>query len=73
MVKTSRAFDSFNVLLKVSSTVMRPASVAVLVLCIGNVLSLDNGLALTPPMGWLSWERYRCNTDCLNYPDDCIR
>ncbi|ESN96192.1 hypothetical protein HELRODRAFT_155996 [Helobdella robusta] len=23
-------------------------------------------------MGWLSWERYRCMTDCVNYPDDCI-
>lgn len=34
---------------------------------------LDNGLALTPPMGWLSWERFRCNTDCVNDPDNCIR
>ncbi|KAH3840529.1 hypothetical protein DPMN_113979 [Dreissena polymorpha] len=36
------------------------------------VVSLDNGLALTPPMGWLSWERYRCNTDCKTDPDICI-
>ena len=35
--------------------------------------ALNNGLALTPPMGWLSWERYRCNTDCDNDPDNCIR
>ena len=35
--------------------------------------ALDNGLALTPPMGWLSWERYRCNIDCVNDPDNCIR
>ncbi|XP_067949348.1 alpha-N-acetylgalactosaminidase-like [Watersipora subatra] len=34
--------------------------------------SLDNGLALTPPMGWMAWERFRCNTDCLNDPDNCI-
>lgn len=34
--------------------------------------ALDNGLAITPPMGWLSWERYRCNTDCENDPDNCI-
>jgi len=34
--------------------------------------ALDNGLALTPPMGWLSWERFRCNTDCANDPDNCI-
>ncbi|XP_064638096.1 alpha-N-acetylgalactosaminidase-like isoform X1 [Lineus longissimus] len=34
--------------------------------------SLDNGLALTPPMGWLTWERFRCNTDCKNDPNNCI-
>jgi Alpha galactosidase A len=37
------------------------------------VQSLDNGLALTPPMGWLTWERFRCTTDCDTYPDECIR
>lgn len=36
------------------------------------VLALDNGLAKTPPMGWLNWERYRCNTDCVKDPDNCI-
>lgn len=35
-------------------------------------LGLDNGLALTPPMGWLAWERFRCNTDCTNDPKNCI-
>lgn len=35
--------------------------------------ALDNGLALTPPMGWLAWERYRCIVDCVAYPDDCVR
>lgn len=40
---------------------------------LGRVIhSLDNGLARTPPMGWLSWERFGCNTDCENDPDDCI-
>ncbi|PVD35036.1 hypothetical protein C0Q70_06317 [Pomacea canaliculata] len=34
--------------------------------------SLDNGLALTPPMGWLAWERFRCVTDCKTFPDSCI-
>lgn len=38
----------------------------------GLTTGLDNGLALTPPMGWLSWERYRCNTDCQADPDNCI-
>ncbi|OQR78001.1 alpha-galactosidase A-like [Tropilaelaps mercedesae] len=33
---------------------------------------LDNGLALTPPMGWLSWERFLCQVDCKTYPDSCI-
>ncbi|KOB71380.1 Alpha-N-acetylgalactosaminidase, partial [Operophtera brumata] len=33
---------------------------------------LDNGLALTPPMGWLTWERFRCITDCDKYPNECI-
>ena len=35
--------------------------------------ALENGLARTPPMGWMSWERFRCNTDCATYPDTCIR
>ena len=26
-----------------------------------------------PPMGWLAWERFRCNTDCENDPHNCIR
>eukprot|EP00794_Sanderia_malayensis_P009863 gene9862-10873_t len=33
---------------------------------------LDNGLALTPPMGWLAWERFRCNIDCHASPKTCI-
>ncbi|XP_025421570.1 alpha-N-acetylgalactosaminidase-like [Sipha flava] len=37
-----------------------------------GVNSLDNGLALTPPMGWLAWQRFRCITDCEMYPDECI-
>jgi len=31
-----------------------------------------NGLAMTPPMGWMSWERFRCQTDCKNHPTECI-
>ncbi|XP_036617549.1 alpha-N-acetylgalactosaminidase [Trichosurus vulpecula] len=37
-----------------------------------QVFSLENGLMRTPPMGWLAWERYRCNTDCEEDPDNCI-
>lgn len=36
-------------------------------------LSLRNGLATTPPMGWLAWERFRCNIDCERDPHNCIR
>ncbi|CAL4197572.1 unnamed protein product, partial [Meganyctiphanes norvegica] len=41
-------------------------------LLVPYVSPLDNGLALTPPMGWLAWERFRCNLDCENDPDNCI-
>ncbi|XP_077466518.1 alpha-galactosidase A [Stigmatopora argus] len=34
--------------------------------------ALDNGLARTPTMGWLSWERFMCNTDCEGDPENCI-
>ncbi|CAH1640394.1 unnamed protein product [Spodoptera littoralis] len=34
--------------------------------------SLDNGLALTPPMGWLSWLRFGCTIDCEKQPTECI-
>ncbi|XP_028669701.1 alpha-N-acetylgalactosaminidase-like isoform X2 [Erpetoichthys calabaricus] len=34
--------------------------------------SLENGMFLTPPMGWMSWERYRCNINCEVDPDNCI-
>jgi len=34
--------------------------------------TLDNGLSLTPPMGWMDWERFRCNIDCKNDPNNCI-
>lgn len=35
--------------------------------------ALDNGLARTPTMGWLHWERFMCNLDCQEEPDACIR
>lgn len=35
--------------------------------------ALDNGLALTPTMGWLHWERFMCNIDCDRDPNNCIR
>ena len=38
----------------------------------GAIHPLDNGLARTPPMGWLSWLRFGCETDCQKEPDNCI-
>lgn len=31
-----------------------------------------NALARTPPMGWMSWQVFRCETDCGSHPDACI-
>lgn len=45
----------------------------VTVILLNRIEALENGLARTPPMGWLSWERFRCNTDCEGDPDNCIR
>jgi alpha-galactosidase len=36
------------------------------------VFALNDGLVRTPPMGWLSWERFACQTDCDKYPHSCI-
>lgn len=38
----------------------------------GSSHGLDNGVARTPPMGWLSWERFLCNIDCSKDPQNCI-
>lgn len=37
-----------------------------------TAVALENGLALTPPMGWMTWQRYRCNMDCDSDPSTCI-
>ncbi|KAM9577701.1 alpha-galactosidase A [Trichechus inunguis] len=34
--------------------------------------ALDNGLAMTPTMGWLHWERFMCNVDCKQEPNSCV-
>jgi len=39
---------------------------------LATVAAMNNGVARTPPMGWLAWERFRCNTDCKTFPDTCI-
>ncbi len=52
---------------------MRLLSALILLIVPFWTSSLENGVARTPPMGWLAWERFRCNTDCVNDPDNCIR
>ena len=32
----------------------------------------DNGLARTPPRGWLAWGRFRCQVRCDLDPANCI-
>ncbi|XP_003747590.1 alpha-N-acetylgalactosaminidase [Galendromus occidentalis] len=50
----------------------RSATLVLFPFLIAGAIALENGLARTPPMGWLSWQRYRCITDCKNRPNDCI-
>ncbi|XP_070615926.1 alpha-galactosidase A [Erythrolamprus reginae] len=48
------------------------AGVITLLAVVGLAAALDNGLARTPPMGWLHWERFLCQTDCEREPLNCI-
>uniref|UniRef100_A0A7I4YZ10 Alpha-galactosidase n=1 Tax=Haemonchus contortus TaxID=6289 RepID=A0A7I4YZ10_HAECO len=34
--------------------------------------SLDNGLARRPPMGWMPWATFLCETNCEMFPQHCI-
>uniref|UniRef100_A0A158R5H7 Alpha-galactosidase n=1 Tax=Syphacia muris TaxID=451379 RepID=A0A158R5H7_9BILA len=43
-----------------------------LLLHVVSVVTLENGLARTPPMGWMSWAKFFCQTDCQRYPFSCI-
>ncbi|RCN25425.1 hypothetical protein ANCCAN_28862, partial [Ancylostoma caninum] len=46
---------------------------AIPIIClVVTVSSLDNGLARTPPMGWMSWATFFCEIDCDKYPNHCI-
>jgi hypothetical protein len=35
-------------------------------------MGLDNGLARTPPMAWMSWSKFFCEIDCEKHPRSCI-
>lgn len=55
--------------------IMYPSSVIVvfiLSLSFPAIHGLNNGLARTPPMGWMSWVRFACETNCDLYPKGCI-
>lgn len=42
-------------------------------LLMAPALSLLNGAALTPPLGWVSWMRYRCTVSCNDSTSaDCL-
>ena len=43
-----------------------------LLLSTGAAHGLNNGAAQTPPLGWMTWQRYRCNTNCSADPHNCI-
>ena len=36
------------------------------------MIGLDNGVARTPPMGFISWQRFESETDCAHHPTTCI-
>ncbi|CAJ0591777.1 unnamed protein product [Cylicocyclus nassatus] len=38
----------------------------------GITTALENGLARTPPMGWMSWTAFYCEMDCDRHPKTCI-
>jgi len=41
-------------------------------LIIPGVMGLENGVARTPPMGFISWQRFESDTDCTHHPGTCI-
>ena len=40
---------------------MRILSISAILLLASETLALDNGLGLTPQMGWNSWNKFGCN------------
>ena len=48
------------------------ASLLLWLACAACAAAQKPSLAMTPPMGWMSWEVFRCETDCAKNPDACI-
>ena len=44
----------------------------ILLFLFATAYGLDNGLARTPPMGWMSWAKFYCEIDCQRHPFSCI-
>ncbi|XP_003228708.3 alpha-N-acetylgalactosaminidase isoform X1 [Anolis carolinensis] len=57
---------------RVSVRIMPPFPLWVFLILPCGTFGLENGLLRTPPMGWVPWERFRCNTNCAHDPDNCI-
>jgi len=56
-----------------SRMILQRLALLLLLLGVGTLVEgSNNGLARTPPMGWNSWERFRCNLDCADDPKNCI-
>jgi hypothetical protein len=45
---------------------MKTVATALLALGVTQVVEARNSLSRTPPMGWMSWELFRCDTDCTD-------
>uniref|UniRef100_A0A2H1VWQ0 Alpha-galactosidase n=1 Tax=Spodoptera frugiperda TaxID=7108 RepID=A0A2H1VWQ0_SPOFR len=43
-----------------------------LIFSLDKVDLLENGLARTPPMGWMSWGYYMCGVKCEDAEDKCL-
>lgn len=44
-----------------------------LIFSLDKVDLLENGLARTPPMGWMSWGYYMCGVKCEDAEDKCLK
>ena len=39
---------------------------------VGLCYGASASLGMTPPMGWMNWEVFRCNVDCEADPTNCV-
>ena len=51
---------------------MRSLSIVAVLAALATRADARNNLSRTPPMGWMSWEIFRCKSDCAKEPDNCI-